>query len=194
MPKTVSGLKWVGITVCGAVIVAGVSLGIDFLVDEGLVRGVSRWVWAFLTSIWRFLLSDILVPMWLAITVSVVALVVAVSVIILTVVIAYISERRQPWHAYTEAQIEGMVCRWKWSRSDEIWNLSFFCPMCDGELVSGNNHGFGATYFVCEKCSEQQRQPKIFPEDPRRHNYDIVERIKREIRRHVRTGEWRSGT
>ena len=192
MPKTVSDRKWLRRTITGAVIISVVSLAIEGLVGDGLVRGFGHWVWTFLTSAWRFLLSDISVPMWLFIAVSVVVLV-AISVIILAV-IAEISERRQPWHTYTEAHIEGMVCRWEWNRFGEIQSLGFFCPMCDGELVPGNNHGFGTPYFICEKCSEQQRQPKIFLKDSMKHNYNIVERIKREIRRRCRTGEWRSGT
>ncbi len=195
MPRTDSVRKWFWRTVLGAMIFAGVSFVMNRLLGGGLFRDVGGWAWVSLTFAWDFLLSDISVPMWLFMAVSAGA---AMAILATVAIVAnIISERRQPWRAYTEALIDDMMCRWEWSRSNQIERLFFFCPTCKGELVHSSCTPYfrsGSSFFVCEKCSRERGRQRVFAEEEFGSGFETMERIKREIRRRCNTGEWKSGT
>ena len=84
-------------------------------------------------------------------------------------------------------QLYGMTWRWE-LRNGTIYRLSCFCPACDNELIDINvvYYGRSPSYtFSCDHCNEVVGEVEtIKGEAP-------SDRVKREIRRRYRTGEFK---
>ena len=90
---------------------------------------------------------------------------------------------------YTEDRFIGAIWRWGYHGSQMTYPYPF-CPQCDNELVFVRHTPWvasevEATSLKCERCGWKSE---------RQENYSVeqlVERFQREIRRNLRTGDWR---
>ncbi len=97
-----------------------------------------------------------------------------------------------PQHVYTSDRIWEVNWEWAWTPSGEVGEVEALCPRCQDEI------GWGEIYpdrrmttrvaglvigieFLCSACGHSARARIL----------DALEDAKREIRRRVRTGEWK---
>jgi len=91
---------------------------------------------------------------------------------------------------HQEDHLYGMKWRWALSNDGTIYRLACFCPACDNELidVKMNHRIYGhppSFTFSCDRCKEEVGVVEtVGSEEP-------LDRVKREIRRRYRTGEFK---
>jgi hypothetical protein len=140
-------------------------------------------VGSLLAGMWEWLISTHLLPGWLIVLLSIAA----IAIIIIIAVEVFSKEVEH--HRYVEDFFEGAKWRWQWV-SDSINNLWAFCPKCDGELVYDDRtradifEREDKTLFHCEKC-------KCVITALKGDKGYAMSAVEREIRRRVRTGEYK---
>lgn len=92
---------------------------------------------------------------------------------------------------YVEDLLYGAKWRWAWFGL-EISRLWCFCPRCDAELVYDDRDAFyshapSTTRFICEHCQNLE-----VARVPGNKSY-ALEAVRREIRRRIRTGQFKGG-
>jgi hypothetical protein len=136
----------------------------------------SASIWLFL-----FLLSSVSVPIWL---------IVLISPLIISTLVRMFSALREKdighpdWRYYNQDEIMGMHWRWRYSPYNaDIEGIWSFCPDDDTELVYLK--GYSQVSFRCETCKKQ------FGPFEGDLAY-MLEMVKRQIRRKLRTGDWKA--
>ena len=156
---------------------------------RGLILTVLGWGWHGVVFVGGSLFRSIAVPVWLLVIVTVLAM-----FPIVRAVRAFRRRKGGP-STYTEDSIFGVVWRWRY-RSGGV-DAKPFCPKCDLELVpleqrydscdAGRVFPADFTHFACENCRIKSEK------------FDggvsyALDRVEREIRRRIRTGEWKART
>ena len=187
---------WKKISVAAAGTVLGGLILAVIPKTSGLVVKVVLWVWSGLSWIWELLYSSHPVPGGVILVLSLLALFGLAVVVLRSMRLPQPHGEEQAvgpdFRNYTEAYFDGAKWRWSW-RSNEIYNLWCFCPVCDAQLVPDG--GYTETNFICERCPSDGT---FFPPGSRgkvvatmrggdRHY--AVEAAKREILRRIRTGQ-----
>jgi hypothetical protein len=88
---------------------------------------------------------------------------------------------------YTQDRFLGAIWRWNYFQG-RVNNPSPFCPQCDNELLFVHNHTWGlfvGTSLRCEHCGWESTMEANYTQ------HQLISRIEREIRRNLRTGDWR---
>ncbi len=170
--------KEIIIAIIGVVVAGFASLLSD------TVRGWIKALWGLVKSGWHGLGADVTTYRWLY---WLLLLVLVVN--ILWIVWVIIAANRKPegpreptWHDYRADEIFGLKWRWEYHHG-LIYEPHPFCPKCDMVMVWVNN--WNDTHTVtCERCQLK----KVFQGD------ELVatqNKVKREIDRRLRAGEWR---
>ncbi|WP_127486813.1 hypothetical protein [Paenibacillus ehimensis] len=137
-------------------------------------------IWEFILSIFNFKIS-----LWIII----------VSIILFVIVRkliknADIEKDFNPFSTYKEDIIDGIKWEWKWIPSSSGYTLPKNSPVptcnnCKGFLVSEHERYYPyGNLLVCEHCSFEKKITIDLK--------DYREKIRREIFRRVRSGEWKS--
>lgn len=147
-------------------------------------------LWGLVVSCGNYLLSAHDVYGWVIIALG------FLSLCTIVFVIGKLIQNAEPSYQklYTEDYLFGAMWHWTYVNGS-ISNLCCLCPQCKSELVYG---GFEPdpfnldhdgkrpqTYFICEKC-----KVRIASLEGRK-DYAIG-RVEREIRRKIRTNEWKT--
>ena len=150
------------------------------------VKSAFVWVWEMLLAFAGLFSSTYSVPGW---TLSVLCLLALVTVVRFFVGLR--SSPALPYSNYIEDIFFGAKWRWSWAGGD-IANLWCFCPACDSELVydDSSTHRIYSreeprTLFICEHCG----RATVGRIDGGDKDYALGA-VRREIRRHVRTGQY----
>jgi hypothetical protein len=95
--------------------------------------------------------------------------------------------------SYVEDQLFGAKWRWSWI-AGEVSNLWAFCPRCDSELVYDDSSCNSLYYdtpaktdFICEHCHRD-----TVASVPGGNKSYAISVVQREIRRRIRTNEYKS--
>jgi hypothetical protein len=175
-------------------VIASVAAGL-ILAAVPTVRG---WAVAGLTALaswvqqlWQWLVSTYETPAWLLLVLTLFS-----AAFVIPRTVGLLRRSREPTHrdSYATDRLFGAVWRWRYVY-DNVANLWCFCPACDNELVysEGRNDGMQPrafsppdwTSFTCDRCNVERCKLE--------GNKDFaVEKVEREIRRKIRTGEWNS--
>lgn len=131
----------------------------------------------YLWAIWAWVIGNHQVPGWAIIFFIIFALAA------LFFILAGVLSGGPEYYKFNEALYEGARWRWRWF-DRTIIDLCAYCPTCDLELVSNGSAYRTHTEFICENCKE----PIAFLPG---NMTDIRRRVEREIRRKVRTGEYK---
>lgn len=150
---------------------------------------ILTWVWSLFVGFWNYLSSEHKVYGWVIIIFSLLA------VPTLIVGIRKLIGRRESGYQdlYTDDHLFGV--KWHWTYvNGSIANLWCLCPKCENELVYSefipnqfNIDHVGKkpkTEFICDRCGV----PRASLEGSKDFALGTVQR---EIRRKIRTGEWR---
>lgn len=154
---------------------------------RAVLGNLFTWLWALVIATWDYL--------WSLHDVYGLVILILVLVSIPTVVnwFRMLMEKR-PIDLYKEDELFG--AKWCWYYSNgTISNLWCLCPQCENELIyseifpdrylAGNEGKLAKTEFICEKCDVTRASLNGGKNDALNH-------VKREIRRKIRTEEWRS--
>jgi hypothetical protein len=133
-------------------------------------------------SAWGFLSWRIPTPLWLL-----ALLVIPTIAIVVIAVAAFLTPAHVPeFYSYTEDRLFNAIWRWQYGSSG-IWDLASFCQSCESRLVYSDTralYGPTLTKLICEHCSREITETE--------GDYDYLEaRVKREIDRRIRTGEYK---
>ena len=172
-------------TIVGGVIVVYIVPSFrDFIVRAA--SEVAKWP----GIIWNALFASYEVAGWVIVIGALCTLMVLV-----TVVVDALQRARPPsYHSYIEDFIDGVKWRWRWD-SDGIEDLRGFCPACDANLVyrvRGGDPRFSPNFteLTCERCAPRNRQDNLCVVAKLRGDTDyVLDSVKREIARRIRTGE-----
>ncbi|MCG5526417.1 hypothetical protein LRB11_16040 [Ectothiorhodospira haloalkaliphila] len=145
--------------------------------------------WSISVGVWNYLSSTHHVYGWLLL------ILLSLSVPTIIRVGRRLIPKQEPTHTelYTQDFLFG--AKWRWGYVDgSIVNLWCLCPQCQSELVYAEHvpnpyrfkemEEFPRTEFICERC----RVPRATLEGKKSYALGTVER---EIRRKIRTGEWK---
>lgn len=146
------------------------------------VKPVWEWLLAALKSCWSHLVTSSLIPNWVTYAMSL-----ALAISALRWALRAWESRKDNHERFTQFNFMGGVWRWNFM-SGAIWNLGVYCPTCDGVLVyEENTDQFFRTVvnWHCERCNS------ICVSCKGDKDY-LNDRVKREIDRLIRTGEWRN--
>ena len=162
-------------------ILIGVAVGVlttvavDVL-SEFSILAVLRWTWSFLTDYH-------LLPGWVLIAISAVAI---VGLVVIAIAWGSSEERirarssMQLMH-YTTDYFYGVKWRWAYSHYGEIMNLTMFCPECDIQLASCNPPNMRHVNR-CGRCGAKCLDPEMsIP--------SACNNVPFEIQRKMRAGE-----
>jgi len=164
----------------------------------GLIVAGLLWLATYIPGLWQALstgftwcwgkvIQDISLPAW-----ALGPLVIGDIVLVLALVGKILSWHRAnsgpSWTDYTKDDFYGMVWRWDYSPiGGAITGLCCFCPRDDTVLVWIQSHDLAVereTTFRCETCG-------IDFGTMRGYSWDIEGKVKRQIDRKLRTGEWK---
>jgi len=137
------------------------------------------WCWAIVKLFSSYLTGSYLVPGWVLVLISLLALVTLVTL----AVELLRSKAIAPHAGYVEDNFYGATWRWTWSNSD-IEGLWCFCPRCDSELVY-NDMDYARTNFLCEHCNN-----KVVSSVGGGDRGYALDSVKRQIRRKIRTNQF----
>jgi hypothetical protein len=138
----------------------------------------------------RVAIASYPVPGWILIVL------VALAIIPLFTLLRFIFYGREPGYRqlYRTDDLYGARWQWEYSSDGAIRNLGCLCPVCQTELVYDEHirdrimpwrdEEDDNTRFICQHCNAT----KATFQGSRHHAIGMVER---EIRRKVRTGEWK---
>ncbi len=124
--------------------------------------------------------------------------VIYVSILFLLILIIYLLKRSNLFNLkkgiiesflnynYSEDIFFGVKWRWKFA-FNEICNLGCFCPDCNMELIPKSERNPYVCALYCEKCKKYFSDLSSDNELP---GNELIEKVKREIRKKIRTGEW----
>lgn len=147
-----------------------------------LVPGAYPRIFRTLLSIWQLLTWRLTIPVWLC-------LLLLVVVIVALAIIANRVLQRLPsdpeFYAYREDKFFGAIWRWDYL-GGSILDLSPFCAKCDTALVIRHDRFLRHVAMQCEHCGALAHEGLGNPDA------DIIDPIKRQIDRIVRTGEYRN--
>lgn len=167
----------------------GAGLLVAFVASTGFLECVGawpsralRWCYSWLT---RVLLSRYTLSGWMILLIFVGGLLAVPAFLAALAVLGHV-ERAPEYQGYTKDVFLGALWQWRWE-SGEIILYAPLCPQCQHELLPEVGLvGAGGMKLRCEHCGYS------VPVDAR-NVHDLEERIGREIRRKVRTGEWKEG-
>ncbi|WP_281559512.1 hypothetical protein [Thalassomonas sp. RHCl1] len=172
-------------------IIATASVAIFVLFKEKALSFLA-WLWRGIEWVWNAFISDYAMPGYLILLISIFGL-----IGILTIYFNLRGQDDPPEHElYVSDFIHGAKWRWDWV-NNRIKHLWCYCPSCDGELVyddSSCDYMRRSIYdpvekqhtkFICEKCSRT-----VASIEGGNKSY-ATGAVEREIRRKVRTGEFR---
>ena len=172
-----------------ATVIAGILLSFWPAVRKLFVIAVSS-AWYAVKIIPKTIADNYEIPGWL------ILLFIALSVPTCIRIIATVRRKKGPgvFELYRRDLLFGVI--WEWSYSGErIINLNCMCPRCKGELVYQEHHkSLRITRYndepdniklICEKCGEISG--KLMGQMA-----FALGTVEREIRRKIRTGEWKN--
>ena len=81
------------------------------------------------------------------------------------------------WRQYTSDIIDGVRWVWDWNAEGQIIDLIPFCRLCTNELIVGSS-----LEYICDRCGFTQWYGVS--------EYSYLQKVGREIRRRVVTGEY----
>ncbi len=176
-----------------AAVIAGIIL--SFLpVVQNLAKIVAKWVWSIVLVIVKYLGSKHLVYGWLIIILSALSF-----FLVIQIILSLISRRKEEdtensTNQYIKDILFGSEWHWDYSYDGDIANIGGLCPACQSELVyhefipdryNINERGKPEhTEFRCENCRAVRTKLDG------RFNY-AIDTVKREIRRKIRTEEYK---
>ena len=147
------------------------------------------FLWAFdsVKSFGSYLRDDYGTPRW------VLTLLVIFALVTVTRFVVSLFPKFAPDHSkFVEMTYCGAKWQWGWA-SGQISNIWCLCPSCQAELVyddSSNHNRYtnekAHTKFICENCNGQ-----VVAEVDGGDKEYAVSAVKREVRRRVRTGEYK---
>lgn len=163
------------------VAIAVITATIFFLWNAWMVP-LFKWIWGGIAAGWSWLWVGHIWPGWLLFALALSGLASAIRI--------YDSWRSEPEPKekdFTTAVILGV--RWRWEKLIGILNLTAHCPQpgCDYEIHGvelTSTSGSTTTMFYCERCHNGEKLDGSAE--------SIRERVKREIERLLRTGEWKN--
>jgi len=168
-----------------ATVIGGIILSIILSVREFL-SNMFFSLWTGLLWLWKLVVADYALPGW------VIFLFGLFSIITLCHFLGPIIKREAlSYSEYKSDFFHGAKWRWDWV-NNKIFNLWCYCPKCDSELVFGHQiPAYSAvneimTEFTCEHCGNIKATSLQGDRD------HAISTIEREIRRNVRTGEYKS--
>jgi hypothetical protein len=146
------------------------------------------WAWSGVKSFASYFGDDYKTPGWVLTLLVILALVTVIRFVV------GLLPKFAPDHTkFLEMRLYGAKWQWKWA-GGEISNLWCLCPTCQAELVydDSSNHNIYSnerahTKFICENCNSQV----VATVDGGDKEY-ALSAVKREVRRKVRTGEYKS--
>jgi hypothetical protein len=103
-------------------------------------------------------------------------------VIFIIILISKPPPRLISWQDYKMDNIDGIKWVWSWYRND-VSDLIALCPVCMCELESKQHPYKLGTDLYCQKCDKYI--------DLNTSMNEFKEKVKKEIRRRVRTGEYK---
>lgn len=142
------------------------------------VKPAWDWLCAALKSGWTHLMASSALSNWLAYAMSL-----ALEISALRWALRAWASRKDNHERFTQFNFMGGVWRWNFM-SGHIGNLGVYCPQCDGALVYSNARQIWEVNWHCERC----RCICVSCEGDKSY---LDGRVKREIDRLVRTGDWR---
>ena len=160
------------VTVAGGLAVYALTQGF------GQLKKLASLLWLAMAWIGDVLASSYSIPGWAILIGGILALV-GVAGIGIALLLRFSTEKPPAYLSYTEDEFYGARWRWAWSEGTVV-GLGCFCPTCDAELVV--SQGYAGAQLVCEVCSN-----RTF--DLGGYYRAATDRIQREIRRRVRTGQ-----
>ena len=168
-------------------VIAGV---IIFAITTVLIKYVPSffsWLGPEIIWYWEALIASYSLPGWVWVVTFIFAL------IGITTIHLYVrSQNEQPeFKTYIEDVIDGAKWRWSWENENISNKLWCYCPHCDAQLIPSVevDISFPETnkiVFKCEKCMDSVKA-SVRGEDTN----SAIARIRSEIYRRVRTGEYR---
>jgi len=148
-----------------------------------LVPGAWAWVKSAFAWLNHFLTSTATIPMWLL-----AVMILAILPTVILIIIGIVALSKQPegpaWTDYTKDQFDGMTWRWQYAGNSMI-NLWCYCPDDDTALVYSFDEFLDKIAFHCESCKRN------FGPFPGSRKY-ILDKVRRQIDRKVRNGEWKT--
>jgi len=128
---------------------------------------------------WQFIFTPILIPLWLLALLSFSA--VAIVIIIFVVVF-----HRETHSDYTSDEFYGVKWRWQYFDGGSLDEPVPFCVKCDFQLKPTFASSYSAVdhwVYRCENCGHVGA-------DFRESISDFHDRVRRQIQRKLRSGEW----
>ena len=134
--------------------------------------------------LWNLLVGSYYIPGW-----GLLILIILSGMSLISIIIRVLPKSKDgPYNLYKEGFINGALWRWDY-HNYSITNLWAYCSKCDGELVYDDftrkniRERQNKTDFFCERCG-----PVVSISGSKDYALGLVER---EIRRKIRTGEWK---
>lgn len=154
-----------------------------------LVRRFATWIWKWLVTIHGYSMSKHSVYGWLIIILSLLSFITIIQLIV------KLKKRKITYYStYINDSLFGVDWHWAYVNNDII-NLWCLCPNCQCELVYSefipdrynvmHDGKDPKTDFICEKC-DQIRASLAGTKN------QALGTVEREIRRKIRTDEWKS--
>jgi hypothetical protein len=169
-------------------VVGGIVLSLWEPIRNWLLETLT-WVWTLVKTVWGLAVSSYSIPGW-ALIILFVGLIPAFAIVVRS-----ITTKRElgALDLYKSDELFGATWRWDYAGT-EILNLWCLCTSCQMELVyqehikspllSHYDNDDDNTRFICERCN----QVRVKLTGAKNYALGTVER---EIRRKLRTGEWK---
>ena len=151
---------------------------------RGIVAGIARWFWCLFVA--RYSIPGWVIALVLLVGGS------AILFVVRTIVTQGKRDEKPEWYGYTEDRIFGVPWTWSWSLDGRVAYVCAFCPVCADELVAEGSSIVHQPVIrlACQNCSSGHAGNKVVTEIDV-GTYTLEYRVGKEIRRRVRTGEWR---
>jgi predicted membrane protein len=144
-----------------------------------LIPGLWAWLVTVIAQSYNFMISTVIIPVWL-LGVLILAILPTLILIIVLIVAMRKGQKLPEWLNYTTDYFDGMTWRWEYFENS-VNNLRCYCPNDDTLLI--HSRGYESITFHCETC---RREFGPFKGD---RDY-ILAKTERQIERKVRNGEW----
>lgn len=185
-PLIVKFRRWI-IAAIGIIVVAGLDKLAEIIFSKGFLVPTWEFIKNALSQIYNFSTAPITIPRFLLLLLPILAISLLMFVFWL---LAYWQDAtdKSDYKNYTQDEFWNIRWLWRWS-GDYIEIIGYLCPKCSYEMTWGQKYNYAKgreefVYFSCEHCKNEVELSDL-------HRWDsLEEKLKREIRHRIRTGEY----
>ncbi|MDK9719651.1 MAG: hypothetical protein OEL53_00555 [Rhodospirillales bacterium] len=129
-----------------------------------------------------FIASSSEVPNWLLLILGICAVTVVAFLAFLGW-LHFLSEAYEdPLSKYREDNFFGILWRWRYFPSGEIYNLTSFCPRCDLQVYPNNASGWSAVDHIEYRCEDCGIRLNDFETTPDSVENRVIRQIQKKLR------------